>query len=375
MLRRKKVIAIMALLVLGTLFLAKDNIKDQFFKPTSSTIKQGTSPQDLATEPEIVAQDLTVPWGIAFLPGGEVLVTERSGNLLRIGDNKQTFPVEGVAHIGEGGLLGIALHPRFEQNRQLYLYLTTKSGNSLTNRIDRYRYENNQLSSRTVILENIPGASNHDGGRIAFGPDGLLYATTGDAGIETLAQDKNSLAGKILRMTDEGKIPNDNPFGNLIYSYGHRNPQGLAWDSKGQLWSTEHGRSGLSSGFDELNLIKKGANYGWPEFEGDETASGIEIPILHSGANETWAPASLAYINNSLFFGGLRGQTLYQAKISDNNKLSLVAHLRESYGRIRTVTKSPDNFLYLTTSNTDGRGDQKSNDDKVIKIDPRIFNN
>lgn len=368
---RRKIILILVLFLVTLLFFVQDNIKNQFFKPTRSTIEQGSAPNNLVTGPEIVAQDLTVPWGIAFLPGGDVLVTERSGNLLRIGANKQTIPVEGVVHIGEGGLLGIALHPRFEQNRQLYLYLTTKSGNSLTNRIERYRYDNNQLSNRTIILENIPGASNHDGGRITFGPDGLLYATTGDAGIETLAQDKNSLAGKILRITDDGKIPKDNPFDSFIYSYGHRNPQGLAWDSKGQLWSTEHGRSGLSSGFDELNLIKKGANYGWPDFEGDETSAGIESPVIHSESDETWAPASLTYINNSLFFGGLRGQTLYQAKISENNKVNLIAHFRESYGRIRTVAKGPDNFLYLTTSNTDGRGDQNANDDKLIKIDPR----
>jgi glucose/arabinose dehydrogenase len=373
MTRTQKVTStILILLLLGAgAYLARDWIERQFFRPTDSTIENGVTVGN-EDDVQVIAQTLTVPWGLDFLPDGDVMVTERSGTLRRI-DSGQTYNIDGVRHIGEGGLLGLALHPDFEQNRQLYLYLTTETDGGLTNRVERYRYQNDRLSERTVILDNIPGAANHDGGRIAFGPDGHLYITTGDAGNEQSAQDTNSLAGKILRITEEGDIARDNPFGNEVYSYGHRNPQGLAWDEEGQLWSSEHGRSGVKSGYDEINLIKKGANYGWPVIEGNETRDSMEAPVVHSGADETWAPASLAYQNGSLFFGGLRGETLYEAVIRGDNELDLRGHLRGEYGRIRTVTFGLDDQMYLTTSNTDGRGEQRPNDDQIIRINPEIF--
>jgi glucose/arabinose dehydrogenase len=185
-----------------------------------------------------------------------------------------------VHHAGEGGLLGMALHPRFDEHHWIYLYLTTVSDGGAENRVERYTFENDRLSDKKIIIDKIPGANYHDGGRIAFSPDGYLYITTGDAGKSNLAQATDSLAGKILRVHDDGSIPLDNPFHNAVWSYGHRNSQGLAWDDRGRLWATEHGRSGILSGFDELNLIEKGKNYGWPVIQGDESREGMERPIV-----------------------------------------------------------------------------------------------
>lgn len=321
----------------------------------------------------VVTQGLKIPWEMVFLPDGDLLVTERPGTLKRIGRDGAVIPVDGVAHRGEGGLLGMALHPRFIDNHLVYLYLTTNDFGKLRNRVERYRLEGDTLDQRHVIIDGVPGAQNHDGGRIAFGPDGLFYITTGDAQDSTLAQDRNSLAGKILRINDDGSIPADNPFGNAVYSYGHRNPQGLAWDSAGRLWATEHGRSGVLSGLDELNLIVRGGNYGWPVIQGDETKEGMVTSVVNSGPRDTWAPSGAAFINGSIFFGGLRGQALYQARLNGEKVNDLKIHFREQYGRIRAVVLGPDGFLYFTTSNTDGRGRPKQGDDKIIRVNPDIF--
>ena len=317
----------------------------------------------------VIAQGLTIPWEVAFLPNKDILVTQRSGELLLIGTDT-VYEIEGVAHVGEGGLLGMALHPDFETNRWLYLYFTTQTEQGLENRVERYRFKKNKLSERTLLLSGIPGASFHDGGRIEFGPDGMLYITTGDAGDPDSAQDIHSLAGKILRLRDDGSIPDDNPFSNEVYSYGHRNPQGLTWDSKGRLWSTEHGRSGIQSGFDELNLIEKGKNYGWPVIQGDETKEGMEVPFVHSGANFTWAPGDVEYVKGNFFFGGLRGEALYQVR---ENSKELTAHFFGEFGRIRAVRLGPDGMLYITTSNRDGRARPKEGDDKIIRLNPNLF--
>jgi glucose/arabinose dehydrogenase len=371
------------------MFFYREQILRLFYKPTGTSLERGLgiSPKinpSLEGAIEIIADNLKIPWEIAFLPNGEnegqqavsgadLLVTERPGTLKRIGRKGRVYIIEGVKHVGEGGLLGMALHPRFSENHWIYLYFTTSSDTGFKNRVERYRLENDRLLDRRIIIDNIPGAAYHDGGRIAFGPDGYLYITTGDAGNSKLAQDVNSLAGKILRLKDDGSIPADNPFGNAVYSYGHRNSQGLAWDKQGHLWATEHGRSGILSGFDEINLIMKGKNYGWPIIQGDEKKEGMESPVIHSGPDETWAPAGMAFWNNSLFFGGLRGESLYEAKILNDGKVSLRAHFRKEFGRIRAVVLGPDGYLYITTSNTDGRGDAGANDDKIIRINPDIF--
>ena len=292
------------LLVLGVIgCVTRNSIQRWFFAPTSSQIEWGIR-DVLSAEDDIrvVAENLKVPWEIEFLPSGEMLVTERPGVLRKIGRDGLISEFELVEHGGEGGLLGMTLHPEFSTNHWIYLYMTTRSGDALLNSVERYRLENGGLSDRTVIIDEIPGALYHDGGRIEFGPDGFLYMTTGDAGKSDLAQDIDSLAGKILRLGDDGSIPRDNPFQSAVYSFGHRNSQGLSWDDRGRLWSTEHGRSGMKSGMDELNSIEKGKNYGWPVIQGDERREGMEAPVVQSGPEDTWAPAGAVFWDGSIFF-------------------------------------------------------------------------
>lgn len=370
---RKFIIALGVIIIIFVGFLGRRFFNQSPLAPESG-VKQAKL--DLSGETSfftVVAENLEVPWGLVFLPDKSLLVTERTGRLRLIDSNGrlQSEPVavlEKVREIGEGGLLGITLHPDFSNNNFVYLYYTYQENEGETlNRVVRMTYQGKQLGDEKTIIDGIPGASNHNGGRIKFGPDGYLYVTTGDTGNSSLAQDINSLAGKILRVTDQGQMVADNPFGNLVYSYGHRNPQGLTWDNLGRLWATEHGRSGVLSGFDELNLIEKGKNYGWPEIQGDEKKEGMETPKLHSGSTTTWAPSGLAFVNNSLFFGGLRGQTLYEAVI-EGEKLTLKEHFKGQFGRLREVVLGPDGYLYVSTSNKDGRGNPVSPDDRIIKI-------
>ncbi len=366
------VIILIAVVVLGiAVYMFQDSSRSTI--GTREGINLPADKEDGEVNIEIVAENLEIPWEVVFLPNEELLVTERPGRLLIIGQDRTAIEVAGVRHVGEGGLLGLTLHPDYEQNKLIYLYLTSEENGQIVNRVERYRLENNSLTSRKVILEGILGAPNHDGGRIEFGPDGYLYITTGDAQRTTLSQDTNSLNGKILRITDEGEIPADNPYGTAVYSYGHRNVQGITWDDSDQLWATEHGRSGIRSGLDELNLIEKGKNYGWPEIQGDETKEGMVTPVIHSGSNETWAPAGAEFLNESIFFVGLRGATLYQAKVDNRKVVSLIKHFEDEYGRLRAVKLGPDGNLYITTSNRDGRGTPKPGDDKIIRINPQIF--
>jgi glucose/arabinose dehydrogenase len=383
---RKILVVLGSVMVIGgLLFLFRGRIEKIFFTPTPSSIEEGVSSKDVkpkverkdeipVKDIEVVAENLNIPWEIVFLPTGEMLVTERPGRLLKVGKDKKVISeIEGVEHVGEGGLMGMTLHPDFAKNRWVYLYLTTRKGGGLVNRVERYRFEGDSLAGKEIILEGILGAQFHDGGRIEFGPDGLLYITTGDAGNKPAAQDTSSLNGKILRISDDGSIPEDNPFGNAVYSYGHRNPQGLAWDDQDRLWITEHGPSGLQSGFDEVNLILKGGNFGWPEIQGDEKKQGMITPLAQSGADDTWAPAGVEYLENSLFFAGLRGEALYQAVIGPDDRLDIRMHFRKEFGRLRAVKLGPDGLLYVSTSNTDGRGTKNPGDDKIIRINPNIF--
>jgi glucose/arabinose dehydrogenase len=304
-----------------------------------------------------------------------MLITERPGRVRLIDTAGQLQPdpvatIQNARGVGEGGLLGIELHPDFAENNYVYLYYTfSSSGTGTMNRVVRMTYTNNQLTNEQTIVDSIPGAFNHNGGRIKFGPDGYLYITTGDAQDPSTSQNRNSLAGKILRVTDEGLPAPGNPFNNPVYSYGHRNAQGLVWDGNNNLWSTEHGRSGALSGLDEINLINMGSNYGWPEIQGDETNEGMIEPVKHSGGS-TWAPASAAYLNGSLFFGGLRGETLYEAILEGNNVTQIKEHFKGEFGRIRDVVVGPGNTLYFSTSNRDGRGNPVDADDRIIKVNP-----
>ncbi|KAG0511051.1 MAG: putative quinoprotein glucose/ sorbosone dehydrogenase, partial [Nitrosopumilales archaeon] len=246
---------------------------------------------------ETVAENLEIPWAIAFDPDGRIFVTERVGKLRVIEDGKlNPEPVKVLnVGIGEGGLLGLALDPNFEENHYVYLYYTYSEFFTIYNKVVRYTEKNYSLSDEKILLDKIPGAFHHDGGRMKFGPDKKLYITTGDAGNANSAQDLNSLGGKILRINSDGTIPDDNPFGNSpVYSYGHRNPQGLDWDPvTGKLVVTEHG----PSAHDEVNVVEAGKNYGWPIVIGGEHDPKYVDPIIHSG-DDTWAPSGGSFYNS-----------------------------------------------------------------------------
>lgn len=362
------VIAVILLIAVVALFAQGQNTKTA--PADSQTNIPAKTNQDAPTT-TITATDLDVPWALAFLPDGSMLATERTGNLVRLENGeKKVIAKLPVKIIGEGGLLGLALDPNFEKNNYIYLYYTFSSdGNNTLNRVVRFKLSNDKLTDEKVLIGKIPGATFHNGGRIKFGPDGFLYITTGDAQEPSRAQDKNSLAGKILRVTKDGTAAPGNPFKNRVYSYGHRNPQGITWSDDGKLWATEHGPSGL----DELNKIESGKNYGWPTIQGNETRPGMIPPTIQS-QGQTWAPAGMIFLNGStpiqsgsIFFGGLKGETLYEYKIAER---TIIEHLKGEFGRIRDVVLGPDGQVYITTSNTDGRGDPKPEDDKIIKINP-----
>lgn len=338
-----------------------------------------------STEPltvETLTTDLVAPWAIAFAPDGRAFITERPGRLRLLTADGELLPapvavIEGVAASGEGGLLGLALDPAFARNRQLYLYHTYQADTGVANRVVRYTENRGRLANRTVLLAEIPGAGIHNGGRLAFGPDGKLYITTGDAASAELAQDLNSLAGKILRINPDGSIPTDNPFaGSPVYSYGHRNAQGLAWHpASGQLYATEHGPSGN----DEVNLIEPGGNYGWPAAQGTKHPQPFVAPlttftpsVAPSGA--VWYTATLIpQWRDSLFFATLRGRHLHRLVIVPDDPQAIITQERlydGEYGRLREVVQGPDGALYLLTSNRDGRGSPVGNDDRLLRIAP-----
>src|SRR3989338_9246997 len=253
-------------------------------------------------ETEILAENLDVPWAIDFLPDGRMIFTERNGNV-NVLDNGKTEVVAdiNVTEVAESGLLGIAIDPEFENNNFIYVYYTYENGNRVSRFVLNEIFEN-----ETILIDNIPSAAFHDGGRIKFGPDGKLYITTGDATEPSSSQDINSVAGKILRMNKDGTVPEDNPFGNYVYSYGHRNPQGIAWHPiTAELYSSEHGPSKN----DELNVIVKGGNYGWPIVECDEMSDRYINPI-RCYSEFTLAPSGITFYNNDLYIASLRGSQL-----------------------------------------------------------------
>jgi glucose/arabinose dehydrogenase len=320
-------------------------------------------------EPRDVATDLAVPWGVAFMPDGDALVSERTtADIVRVssqGSVTTVGKVPGVTADNEGGLLGIAVAPTFEQDQLIYAYFTTASDN----RIVSMKLTSEGLGKPTVILDGIPRASYHDGGRLLFGPDGMLYASTGDHSVPDDAQDRGSLAGKILRMTPDGKVPDGNPFnGSLVWSYGHRNVQGLAFDDSGQLWATEFG----DSTYDELNLIEPGANYGWPAVEGDGGAGAVDkgfVNPLLVWSVEDASPSGLAWRDGILYMGALWGERLWQIPVNGDRVGQPKAAFEGALGRIRTVEVTPEGDLWLTTRNTDGRGTVRPGDDRIVSVD------
>ncbi len=329
---------------------------------------------------EVVASNLVVPWSLAFAPDGRLFFTERLGRVRVIVEGQlQEEPAAqlNVAAVGEAGLLGLAIDPEFERNRHVYVYYSYQLAlGGLWNRVARLSEANNRLFNETIILDGIPGAGIHDGGRIKFGPDGKLYITTGDAANAELSQDINSLAGKILRINKDGSIPLDNPFPNSsVYTLGHRNPQGIDWHPlTGKLFLSEHG----SSAHDEVNIIEPGKNYGWPIVIGGAGDPRFTDPLLESGTT-TWAPSGASFYDGDLipdwkgnfFIATLRGKHLRMVSLNPPNFDSVMmteALFQDQYGRLRDVIQGPDGYLYISTSNRDGRGSPATDDDRILRI-------
>ena len=330
---------------------------------------------------ELVATNLEIPWAMAFAPDGRLFVTERPGRVrildLAARTSQLAVTLDGVFTQGEAGLLGLALDPAFATNGLVYLHYTAAVGGSAVNRLVRYREVNGQLGERALLFDGVPGATIHDGGRLRFGPDGLLYMTAGDAANQGLAQDLASYAGKILRLTRDGASAPGNAFGSPLYSYGHRNPQGLDWHPvSGDLWASEHGNTGN----DEINVIDSGANYGWPVIQGNGSRPDMRTPIAFF--NPAIAPSGASFYRgaqfpgfaNDLFVAALRGTHLLRLRIDPASPRRIAGQerlLEGRYGRIRDVITGPDGFLYFATNNRDGRGSPVADDDRIARLVPR----
>jgi glucose/arabinose dehydrogenase len=332
----------------------------------TATPDDGPSVPDATTDVggtvSTVAAGLDAPWSVAF-HGDTALVSERdSGRIVELGDDgslREVGVVDEATPSGEGGLLGVAV-----LQSHLYTYFTAGA----ENRIVRYELAGEPgalaLGPAETILGGIPSASYHDGGRIAFGPDGLLYITAGDAGDTSSAQDRGSLSGKILRLTPDGGVPDDNPFeGSPVYSYGHRNPQGIAWDEDGTMYASEFGQDT----WDELNVIEPGGNYGWPEVEGMADDDRFVDPVQQWPPDDA-SPSGIAVADGSIWIANLRGERLREVPLDDLTASS--EHLVGEHGRLRDAVAAPDGSLWVLTNNTDGRGDPGPDDDRVLRVDP-----
>jgi len=324
-----------------------------------------------ATVVRTVTEGLNTPWGLAPLPEGGLLVASRDeGTITRVdtetGKKTGLGEVPGVSAAGEGGLLGLALSPDYASDHMVYAYFTSASDNRVVRMIyDPARPAGDQLGAPDTVFKGIPKGMIHNGGRIAFGPDRLLYVGTGESGDRGLAQDKKSLGGKILRLTMEGEPAAGNPFpDSAVYSYGHRNVQGLAWDSKQRLFAAEFGQDT----WDELNAIVPGADYGWPTAEGRSEDKRYRNPTAQWHTDDA-SPSGIAYAEGSIWMAGLKGQRLWRVPLKGTAaSADPQAFLEGDYGRLRTVVSAGGDKLWVTTSNTDGRGDPKSGDDRILEL-------
>ncbi|MFC5925183.1 PQQ-dependent sugar dehydrogenase [Micromonospora vulcania] len=354
--------AILAVAVLATGLGTAVNAEADVQPTNRSVVALGAGGFDFSN-PEVLATGLEAPWGLDFLPDGSALVAQRDrGTVVRVRPGLppvQVAQIPGVVAGGEAGLLGLAVSPGYRLDRWVYVCFTTASDI----RITRFRLSTPQ--TQQVILSGLARASVHDGGRIAFGPDGLLYAGIGDAGVTANAQNLASRNGKILRIRPNGAIPAGNPFpGSPVYSYGHRNVQGLAWDPRGRLFASEFGQNT----WDEVNVIVPGGNYGWPIVEGPSTDPRFRAPVV------VWAPAQAspsgaAFANGTLFVVALRGTRLWTVPVSASGQVGTpVAELVGVYGRLRTVVRAPDGSLWVATNNRDGRGTPVPADDRILRF-------
>jgi glucose/arabinose dehydrogenase len=312
-----------------------------------------------------VARGLEVPWGIGFLPDGSALVTERdSGRVLQISGSRVTEVgrVDETRAEGESGLLGLAVSPTYAEDRRVFVYTSTDDDN----RVLRMTFDGGRLGEPTAILTGIPHGFIHDGGRLAFGPDGSLYVSTGETGDGDLAQRKDTPAGKILRITQDGDPAPGNPDRDSpVWTLGHRNVQGLAFDDGGHLWASEFGQDT----WDELNLIEKGTNYGWPEVEGKGTQSRYRNPQVVWHTSEA-SPSGLAFLDGHLWLASLRGERLWRIDVDGTRASHPTDFFVGKYGRMRTVVVAPDCNLWVTTSIRDGRGAPSADDDRILLVRP-----
>ncbi|MGE7761956.1 PQQ-dependent sugar dehydrogenase [Peribacillus sp. NPDC097895] len=334
------------------------NEKDSNTKPKPDKEVTGNLGQD----PDVLVTNLHAPWSIQK-NGDTMYVSERTGTIVEWDKGKMTRQKVNLKKTlstkAEAGLLGFLLAPDFSKSRQAFAYYTYEEGGNSINRIVILEKNEDKWKEMETLIDRIPSGDFHHGGRIKSGPDGKLYATTGDARKPEIAQDTDSLGGKILRMNLDGTIPNDNPFANsYVYSYGHRNPQGLTWDEAGQMYESEHG----DSAHDELNKIEPGKNYGWPVIQGDEKKTDMVNPLIHSGEN-TWAPSGMAYFDGKLYFAALRGEALKSYDVKSGN----LANIITGSGRVRDVFVDED-YLYFISNNTDGRGNPDEKDDKLYRL-------
>ncbi|MEE1757050.1 PQQ-dependent sugar dehydrogenase [Streptomyces sp. SP18CS02] len=319
-----------------------------------------------------LAQGLKSPWGLAALPDGDLLVSSRDeGTITRIdaesGEQTPIGSVPGVAPGGEGGLMGLAVSPSYASDRLVYAYFTTESDNRIARLLyDERKPAGQQLGAPDTVLRGIPKGTIHNGGRIAFGPDRMLYAGTGETGETGLAQDKTSLAGKILRMTPDGQPADGNPSADsVVYSSGHRNVQGLAWDSEKRLWAAEFGQDT----WDELNLVEPGGNYGWPEVEGKGGRAGFVDPVAQWKTDDS-SPSGIAYARGSIWMAGLKGERLWRVPLAgEAPSAQPQPFLEGTYGRLRTVLAAGGNTLWLVTGETDGRGTPEAGDDRILRLE------